>query len=488
MFSPCRPRNDGKVHARLRAAPDCTLGEHDVRVWTATGISELLPLYVGPFPNIASSGTNHDIAHAQPVPINSTVNGVIHDEAIDYYSIQASAGDRITAEAEGMRLGRDMFDPWAAILDAHGRQLAANDDNSLLAQDPLVSIIAPADGKYLVAIRESTWGGSNTSYYRLHIGTYPQPVAVFPPGGQAGQSVPVTFLGDVKGPIPATIQLPSLPSLPFFASLPSGDAPAPLPMRVSLFPNVLAQAPNNDIAHATPASSPPVALNGIIARPGETDYFRFHAARGATLDITVFARQLRSPLDSVLDIWDATGKHLANNDDSIGPDSYLRFNVPADGDYCISVRDQLHRGGPTFVYRVEVVPVEPDISFTEPEIVHDSQERQTIVVPRGNRYATMLRVKRESYDGDFQVNLPGLPPGVALHAGTIAGEMMPIVFEAAPDAAVSGTLSDVIGRARRSGQTGRQRLRADHRTGPRQPRRLRISQDQSQPPRPLRGE
>ena len=63
-------------------------------------------------------GSNHVIAHAQPVPLNCTVNGVIQNEEIDYYSVQAKKGDRITAEVEGMRLGRDMFDPWAAILDA----------------------------------------------------------------------------------------------------------------------------------------------------------------------------------------------------------------------------------------------------------------------------------------------------------------------------------------------------------------------------------
>ena len=442
-----QPDNAGRVRARLRAAADCPLGEHDVRLWTGSGISELLPLYVSPFPNVACSGSNHTVARAQPVPLNSTVNGVIHDEEIDYYSIQVKKGDRITAEAEGMRLGRDLFDPWAAILDAHGRQLAANDDNALLLQDPLVSMIAPADGAYLVAIRESTWGGSGRSFYRLHIGTYPQPVAIYPPGGQAGQNLPVTFLGDVKGSMPASVQLPGAPGAPFAATAADNGllAPTPLAMRVSPFPNVLGQEPNHDAAHATPAGQPPpIAFNGIIQHPGDRDFFRFHATRGAVLDMTVYARQLRSPLDSVLDLWDAKGHHIAGNDDSIGPDSYLQFNVPADGDYCISIHDQLYRGGPTFVYRVEVVPVLSDVSFTVPEVVRDSQERETVVVPRGNRFAAMLRVKRDSFDGDFQLNLPGLPPGVTLQSGSLAGDLLPVIFEAAPDAVVSATLSDVL--------------------------------------------
>lgn len=437
----------GKVTARLHAAADCALGEHEVRVWTETGISELVPLYVGPFPNIACSGSNRDIAHSQPVPVNSTVTGVIRNEEIDYYSIQAKKGDRITAEAEGMRLGREFFDPWAGIMDARGRELAANDDNALLLQDPLVSMIAPADGTYLVAIRESTWGGSDRSVYRLHIGSFPQPVAVYPSGGPAGKDLPVTFLGDVKGPLPATLRLPSASSAPFAAAaFDNGlSSPAPIPMRVSPFPNVLERKPDNDFAHATPSDQPlPLAFNGVIDKPLDRGFFRFHASRGAVLDMTVYARQLRSPLDSVLDVWGAKGRHLTGNDDSIGPDSYIRFNVPEDGDYCISVRDHLRRGGPTFVYRVEVVPVNPSVAFTVPEVVRNSQERQTIVIPRGNRFATMLRVKRDGFDGDFQLQLPALLPGVTLQSGSMAGDVMPVVFEAAPDALVSATLSDVV--------------------------------------------
>jgi hypothetical protein len=434
----------GKLDVRLHAAPDCPLGEHDVRVWTATGISELIPLYVGPFPNIACSGSNHSVAHAQPVALNTTVNGVIRDEEIDYYSVQLKKGDRLTAEVEGMRLGRDMFDPWAAILDAHGKQLAANDDNALFRQDPLVSTVALTDGTYVVSVRDSAWGGSDKSFYRMHIGTYPQPVAVYPSGGKAGDVMPVAYLGN--GEKFATVQLPKAAEVPFNGEDNDHGLPAPagLPMRVSDFPNVLEQKPNGDLAHATVAQmAPPLAFNGVIQHPGDHDFFRFHATKGMALDLTVYARQLRSPLDSVLNLWDGKGKHIAGNDDSNGPDSYLRFNVPADGDYSVAIWDQLERGGPTFVYRLEVVPVVPSISFTEPEVVKYSQERQTIVVPRGNRYATMLRTKREGID-DFRLAVPGLPPGVTLQTGSLAGDLMPVVFSAMPDAALTGTLTDVL--------------------------------------------
>ena len=182
-----QPMPGGKVKAKLQVAADCALGEHDLRVWTATGLSELMPLMVGPYGSIAATGTNHSAKNAQPVAMNSTLTGTIHNEEIDYFSVQATRGERITAEVEGMRLGREMFDPWLSIMDAQGRALAANDDNALLMQDPLASIVAPADGTYLVAVRESTWGGTDRSAYRLHVGSFPQPTAVYPPGGRRGR-------------------------------------------------------------------------------------------------------------------------------------------------------------------------------------------------------------------------------------------------------------------------------------------------------------
>ena len=155
----------------------------------------------------------------------------------------------------------------------------------------------------------------------------------------------VTFLGDVKGPITRMVRLPGGGET-FAAAAEDGGQMAPTPnlMRVSPFPNVLESGINGDAAHATATDLLlPVAFNGIVRQRGWKGFFRFHAKKGMALDLTVFARQLRSPLDSVLTVYDAKGRQLASNDDATGPDSYLRFNVPADGDYGLSVQDQMRR-------------------------------------------------------------------------------------------------------------------------------------------------
>ncbi|MGB8355041.1 MAG: PPC domain-containing protein, partial [Chthoniobacteraceae bacterium] len=352
--------DDQHARAKLKIAPDCPLGENQLRVWTASGISELHMFYIGPFPNVTEVEPNDDPAHAQPVPLNVTVSGTITNEDVDCFSVDVKKGQRITAEVEGIRLGIMLFDPWLGILKKDGTMLASCDDSSLLLQDPIVSIIAPEDGTYVIQLRDSTYGGSDKCKYRLHIGTFPQPTVVYPPGGPAGQELTLHFLGDVSGPIEKKITMPALENglsktESLFAEQDGLNAPAGNPFRVSPFPNVLEVKPNNDIAHATKTDLPlPLAFNGIIAEKGAAGFFRFKAKKNETFDFRVYARILRSPIDSVLAIYDGNGNQLASNDDAGGPDSYLRFKIPADGEYCISVTDQIKRGGSEFTYRVEV--------------------------------------------------------------------------------------------------------------------------------------
>ena len=67
------------------------------------------------------------------------------------------------------------------------------------ARDPVASCVIPKDGPYIIEVRESAYGGTNTSYYRLHIGTFPRPLAVYPAGGMVGEELTVHYLADDAG-------------------------------------------------------------------------------------------------------------------------------------------------------------------------------------------------------------------------------------------------------------------------------------------------
>ncbi len=359
---------DKRVKARLSLAGDCRLGPHALRMQTATGISNLVTFSAGALPEIDEIEPNNDFAKPQKISLNTTVNGVVLNEDVDYFSVEAKKGQRLSAEVEGLRLGETFFDPYLAIMDTNRFVLAAADDTPLLRQDCACSIIVPRDGTYVIQVRESSFGGNDRCHYRLHVGTFPRPLAVFPAGGKFGQTLDVTCIGDPAGPMRQKLTLPPGPESGFavWAQDGQGIAPSPNPFRLSPLDNVLEKEPNDDAAHATPFTAP-AALNGVIDRPGDHDFWVFPAKKGQAFDVRVFARQLRTPLDSVIHVTRIGGQYITGNDDSDGPDSYVRFTAPADDRYVIQITDQMNRGGPEYVYRIEVTPVEPRLTIGLPE-------------------------------------------------------------------------------------------------------------------------
>lgn len=441
--------NDGQVKATVHIADDCRLGEHAMRLRTASGLSDLQTFFVGALPEIDEKEPNSDFKTPQKIPLNVTVNGVIDNEDVDYFSFEAKKGQRITAEIEGMRLAGTFFDPYVAILDSKRFELTASDDAPLVGQDCIASAVIPADGTYVIEVRDSSYGGNGACRYRLHVGTFPRPTAIVPAGGKMGDEVEVRFLGDPAGPFTQKFKLPTRPDARFglFAQNEDGVAPSPNPFRLSEYGNVIEVEPNDTHATATPATLP-VALNGVIDKPGDVDCFRFKMKKGETYDVRVYARQIGSPLDSVITISAFNGGVVAANDDSGGPDSYLRFGAPADGEYVLGITDHLHKGGPTYFYRVEFTPVRPQVTVSIPKVAQFSQERQTIVVPRGNRYATLISAARADFGGPLQIGATGLPRGITVLSEDMAPnlDVVPVVFEAAPDAPIAGTLGDLTAR------------------------------------------
>ncbi|HEX3998559.1 MAG TPA: PPC domain-containing protein [Pirellulales bacterium] len=446
------PINDSSFKAKLKIAPDCRLGIHALRLRTATGLSNLRTFSIGALPEVAQIKPNNEFEHPQSVPLNCTVNGVVLNEEVNYYAVEAKKGDRVTAEIEGLRLGVTFFDPYVAILDSKRFELARCDDSPLLRQDSECSIIAPEDGKYVIQVRETSFGGNNDCIYRLHVGTYPRPTVVYPGGGRPGETLIITWLGDAAGPRKQTITLPAITvpaagtAAELFAQDERGIAPSPNRVRVVDLPGVVKLEPSSDPAHATPCPAPGVA-NGIIEKPGETDFFKFHAKKGQAFDVRVYAREiLRSPLDSVLTILRASnGQAVASNDDSFGPDSYLRFNAPEDDDYLIAVTDQLRGGGPDFVYRVEITVPSPALTMRLPE--RQQYVSQTLVVPKKNRMAIMVAAERTNFGGDLQLAFAGLPSGLTFDNEPFTGDRneLPVLFTAA-DIPTTSVLADLSAR------------------------------------------
>jgi len=382
-------KNDERqADAKLVIAPDAVLGEHSMRVRTASGLSELRSFWVGQFPTVKETEPNATFDTAQRIELNSTIQGVAANEDDDYYVCSLKKGQRLSVEVEAMRLGRVFLDAYVAILDPKKFELASCDDTPLLRNDAFASIVAPEDGDYRVVVHEAAYEGTDDCQYRLHVGTFPRPKAVFPTGGKPGETIEFTFVGDPSGPIKQSITLPPDASnrFPLFPMSDGLSAPSPHWITVSPLDSISETIANHDAGSATPVPPIPCAMHGSLDGDVKSDWFRFTAKKDQNLVIRVLARSHRSPLDSVLSVHQADGKQLAQNDDQGSPDSILNWTCPGDGDYCLQIRDQLNRTGPDFTYRIEIANKSPVLAATLPTVERVmSQKWKTFPVPRGNR-------------------------------------------------------------------------------------------------------
>jgi hypothetical protein len=442
--------DDNNVRAKIKIAADCFLGLHDLRVRTATGISELRTFSVGALKEANEVEPNNDFAVPQPIPMNVTINGVADNEDVDYYVVEAKKGDRISAEVEGLRLGISEFDPYVAILDSKRFELGVSDDAALAWRDGFTAIVAPQDGKYIIQVRESAYSGNGSCLYRLHVGNFPRATAVMPAGGKPGETLSVRWIGDATGDTTATIKLPPTFEREFGIERKDekGVSPYPNAFRLSALGNVIEKEPNDDQAHATPFEAP-MALNGVIGKAGDVDHFVFKATQGQVYDIHCYARRIRSPLDPVMYLGKKGAGAILGADDSVGPDSYFRFQAPETAEFVVWLVDQLGKGGPDYAYRIELTPVAPALTVTtNAEQIPLGTGVMSVAVPKGNRQAILMLGNRADFGGEVNLAVGKLPAGVSVEAPTIAASQVyvPVLFSAKPDSPLASALAEVSGK------------------------------------------
>lgn len=439
-------KNANIVRVTVKVAADCSLGEKVAQVRTKSGISDYRTFFVGALPAVAEKEPNTEFTTPQAIEQNVTVEGVVQNEDVDYFVVDAKKGQRLSVEVEGMRFGQTLFDPYIAILDSKRFELSGVDDSPLVRQDAVTSVIIPEDGKYIIEMRESGYGGNGNCRYRLHVGQFPRPTAVYPAGGKAGEEVEFTFIGDAGGPTKQKVTLPAdgTTEMQIFAQDDRGISPSGHTIRISPDPNAFEAEPNNSLAEATAAAFPS-AFNGVLDKAGDIDFIKFTATKGQTYEVECFGRRIRTGIDPVMHVFRIRdGAALTGNDDSRGPDSYFRFAVPEDGEYAIRIMDHLGRGGEDFVYRVEFQPVVPKLTLGIPRVARYSQSRQQVYVAKGNRFGTLISASRANFGGEIVLEDMQLPAGIKVTAPAMPANLntMPVIFEATADAVLSGALVD----------------------------------------------
>ena len=103
-------------------------------------------------------------------------------------------------------------------------------------------------------------------------------------------------------------------------------------------------------------------VNGQVG-PGGVDRCRFQALKGQHLVVACSARELIPYISDAVPGWfqatvalyDAKGKEVGYADDyRFHPDPVLYYEIPADGEYALEIKDSIYRGREDFVYRITI--------------------------------------------------------------------------------------------------------------------------------------
>lgn len=215
-----------------------------------------------------------------------------------------------------------------------------------------------------------------------------------PIGGQRGTAVKLTLTGQglteytqVISKIPAALTPLSPPramsrqgkELPYLLEISADAAVGVYPIRiqtqeglsnvllfsVGAFPETAeketeAAGPNagkplNDDLETAQAVTTPVTVNGTLPGP-DRDYYRFSARAGQNLVLEVECRRIGSAIDPSIELFDASGKRLAWNQDApgIGVDARLDYKFTNDGEYFVAVHDSKFSKQQQDFYRLKI--------------------------------------------------------------------------------------------------------------------------------------
>jgi hypothetical protein len=402
------PATGERIAVRIIIARDAVPGNREVRLATATGLTNPLLFQVGQLPECREpdSGREDDWTRtqktindpdsrvkpgrnaAQPtaVTLPTTVNGQILPGEADRFRFQARKGQKLVVAVHARELLPYLADTvpgWlqatVSVSDPKGKELTAEDDVQI-RPDPVLRYAIPEDGKYVMEIRDSLYRGREDFVYRIRIG-----------------------------------ELPGLPNdaLPAALAARQSDAGGQLPESAEREPN--------DTPDSAQPVAPPIVITGRIDEPGDCDVYRFEGKAGDPVVAEVTARRLDSPLDSLLIITNADDKRIGFNDDhedkgsglnTHHADSYLAVTLPSTGVYFALIGDTQQKGGAAYGYRLRLSPPQPDFTLRITPSTLNIRANAT-------QPLTVYALRRDGFSGAITLALKDAPPGFLLAGGNI---------------------------------------------------------------------
>jgi hypothetical protein len=372
------------------------VGLFGLRVSTGDGLSNVHLCLIDDLPVKPAPDSTKGPAR---VALPCALWGRFREAEVDRFAIDVKAGQLVSFEAVGNRLGKEV-DPLVTIRDARGRIVAEHDNDPGLYFDCRFAHRFAAAGTYTVELRDSRFQGHEHGFYVLRMGRFPAARVAVPaalrPGKRGKLFLPE--LGETIEVDPPAGQLLTI-------TRPGDEGSAWLPVCVSDAEAVVAATSATTAQQGTTAKVP-AELCGVLSKPGERQFFRLELAKGQAIHATGYGRWLNSLIDMELTLTDDTGRVLRQANEAPDETARLEFTAPKAGIYCLAVRDLLRDGGPACAYRVEVRGEPP-----APLVVADVEG---LTVPRDSYQPVPLTVTRNGHGGPIALTLAGAPAGVTL--------------------------------------------------------------------------
>ena len=447
------------------ASPDAQPGVRDFKIFTHRGVSTVGQIVITRDPVVWDDVKTDTMEGAKEFQVPATLTGVFEkNEDLDYFKFSGEAGQRLVIHCRCMRLQDRIHDlqthadPIITVKNHLGSTIAASDN--YFAADPYLVVEIQQSGEYYLEVRDVRYKSNAYWNYAIEVIDRPFPTNAFPLAIAADQPATFELIGESLAPgtmasfdaFPIKLQQGrqwlSLPA-------PDGNLYDPIPVYVSDEKVLLEDGDDNDDVEHAQLIEVPAVVNGRMDKEADIDYYRFEAKKGDTLAFEVIARRSQSMLDSFISIENEEGKRLNSADDytfgrrSNWDSRYDNCVVPADGVYHVSIYDRHLRGGPEFVYALEISRSAPTFELT-------LDTDKTLTTP-GTSGVLFVRAKRlNGFAGEIQLHVDDLPTGVTASLGKIlaTGQDGCIVLTANGDAPFDAQHVRVYGSAVLEGVEG----------------------------------
>jgi hypothetical protein len=470
------------VRLRIALAPDAPLGQRELRLATAQGLTNPMVFWVDRLPEFSqplrqvsvqlgaggglSLAARAQVAAPEPpttVTLPVTVNGQMMPGSTDRYRFHALEGQQLIVAVKTRSLIPYMSDAvpgWlqatVALNDDQGHTLASA-DHFQFSQEPVLAWQVSHDGDYVLAIHDALYRGREDFVYRVAIGQFAFVTGIFPMGEKRGSHARIQLSG---WNLPTTRFAPSSKQsgIHELGTEETGWNANPVLFDVENLRERVLSKPASSNRDAMRVKLPSV-INGCIAQPGDSAVFRIKGAAREDIVAEVLARRLGSPLDSRLVLTDSAGKQLAANDDFVDPaagllthqaDSRLAVHLPSKGLYFLRLDDTQHHGGPAYCYRLRIS--HPRRDFALRVVPSGINLRPGMTVP-----VTVYVLRQDGFTAEVVLHLKDAPAGLVLSGGRIPSDAgsVRITLTAPPQATGAPRTLLVEGEAAIDGKTVR---------------------------------